>query len=161
MGIRTCEERPYAMGDSATYFVEDVPWCDIITHQSQPSINRKYLTMRIVLNKEFFPSAVMVTKEEDICIPNVITHFVARHHQQCPVRTLRWFPTRVGNSRCWRDPKQWRTLLEGGFTLQRDLHREVAVLDYTCCVVWVLCLGWASTWFIFGLSIDLIYFCIF
>jgi hypothetical protein len=50
--------------------------------------------------------AVMVTKEEDICIPNVITHFVARHHQQCPVRTLRWFPTRVGNSRCWWDPEQ-------------------------------------------------------
>jgi hypothetical protein len=33
------------------------------------------------------------------------------------------------------------SLLEGGFTLQRDLHRGVAVLDYTCCVVWVLCLG--------------------
>jgi len=34
-----------------------------------------------------------------------------------------------------------RTPLEGGLTLQRVLHRRVAILDYTCCVVWLQDLG--------------------
>jgi len=78
--------------------------------------------------------------------------FTERNPQQCPVRTLRWFPTRAGNS---------RSLDSGTLSNEENFLREASLCRELFTVVWrywktLLCwFGWC------GWGDCRLYFCLF